>query len=62
MLKDYYRLSEVATALGLQVRTIRKYIHNGKLKGYKTESNHWVIPKAEVDRLKEEMQDGKTGE
>lgn len=47
-----YSLREVANLLGLRVRTIRQYVHDGKIKANKiTGSRRWIVMESEVRRL-----------
>lgn len=47
-----YSLREVADLLGLRVRTIRQYVHDGKIKANKiTGSRRWIVMESEVRRL-----------
>lgn len=47
-----YNLKEVAAALGLKVRTIRQWVHDGKISAVKPEgAKQWVVSESEVRRL-----------
>lgn len=47
-----YTLKEVASILGLKVRTIRQWVHDGKLKAYKPEGGkQWVVFESEIRRV-----------
>lgn len=48
----FYNLDEVAKILGIKVRTARKYVTNGTLKGVKLFSQYrWYVPVEEIDRF-----------
>lgn len=47
-------LQEAAERLGVSEKTIRRYLHSGRLRGFKRgtlRSDRWVVPSAEVERL-----------
>lgn len=47
-----YKLIEVAEILGLKVRTIRQWVHDGKIKATKVPGGkHWLVLESEVRRL-----------
>lgn len=47
-----YSLRDVADALGLKVRTIRQWVHDGKIDAVKPEgAKQWVVRESEVRRL-----------
>ena len=47
-----YRTGEVATLLGLDPRTIRKYVKTGELPGFKI-GKQWFYPKEAINKLLE---------
>jgi len=48
-----YNLLQVADFLGLKVRTVRQWIHDGKLKATKLEgSRRWVVSESEIKRIR----------
>lgn len=47
-----YNLMQVANLLGIKVRTVRQWIHDGKIKANKIEgSPRWIVMESEVKRL-----------
>ena len=54
-----YNVNQAAEALGIKVRTIRQWIHTGKIKAGKYPvSNRWYIAESEIRRLRDEQQSG----
>lgn len=50
-----YDLIEVSQLLGLKVRTVRQWVHDGKLKAFKVgASPKWVVRESEIKRLRGE--------
>lgn len=48
-----YNTIEAAQLLGIKVRTIRKYIHDGIVKAHKIEgTRHWIVDESEIKRLR----------
>ena len=48
-----YNLREVAECMGLKVRTIRQWVHDGKIKAVKPEGGkQWIVSESEIRRLK----------
>lgn len=47
-----YNLHEVANLLGVKVRTIRQWVHDGRIKATKIPStNRWIVMESEVRRM-----------
>jgi len=47
-----YSLNEVAQLLGIAVRTVRYWVHTGKINARKiTGTNRWIVMESEVKRL-----------
>lgn len=47
-----YNLNEVADCLGLKVRTIRQWVHDGKISATKIPgTKRWIVMESEVRRL-----------
>lgn len=47
-----YTLKEVADCMGLKVRTIRQWVHDGKIRAVKPDgAKQWVVGESEVRRL-----------
>lgn len=47
-----YTLKEVASVLGLKVRTIRQWVHDGKIKAIKPEgAKQWIVFESEIRRV-----------
>lgn len=45
-------VSEVAPLLRVKENTVREWLKAGRLRGFKTITGHWRIPRAEVDRVR----------
>lgn len=53
-----YNLKEVAGMFGLQVRTIRQWIHEGKIKAVKPKgAKQWVVFESELRRVQDADKD-----
>ena len=50
MEKEYIKASEYAKKISLNVRTVYRYYHNGKIKGYQDKET-WAAPKILDTRL-----------
>jgi len=51
-MEKVYKLNEVAEILGLKVRTIRQWVHDGKIEAVKIPGGkHWFVKESEVRRL-----------
>lgn len=47
-----YKLKEAAEILGLKVRTIRQWVHDGKIEAFKVPGGkHWFIKESELRRV-----------
>ena len=47
-----FNLQEVANLLGMKVRTIRQWVHDGKLKANKIPgTKRWIVLESEIRRL-----------
>lgn len=48
-----YDTYEAAMAVGIKVRTMRQWIHDGKIKAEKSLNNphRWVIMESEIERI-----------
>ena len=58
-MEKLYNVNQAADALGIKVRTIRQWIHTGKIKAGKYPvSNRWYIAESEIRRLRDEQQSG----
>lgn len=58
-MERFYNVNKAADALGIKVRTIRQWIHTGKIKAGKYPvSNRWYIAESEIRRLRNEQQSG----
>lgn len=63
MIEKFYSTKDAAILLGITVRTVRQYIHDGVIsaKKYKTlkygksTSKSWFIAESEIKRLRGEM-------
>ena len=50
-----YNLIEASELLGIKVRTIRKWVKDGKCKARKiTGTNRWIVMESEIKRLRGE--------
>lgn len=50
-----YNLIETAELLGIKVRTVRKWVADGKIKARKIEgTNRWIVMESEIRRLRGE--------
>lgn len=51
-MNNYYNIKQASKLLGLKVRTVREWIHKGKLKACKYDvSNRWFISEDEIKRI-----------
>lgn len=51
-----YSLNQVAELLGIKIRTVREWVHNGKLKARRIEgSRRYIVLESEVKRLRGEL-------
>lgn len=58
-MERFYNVNRAADALGIKVRTLRQWIHTGKIKAGKYPvSNRWYIAESEIRRLRDEQQSG----
>lgn len=58
-MEKLYTIDKAAAALGLKVRTVRQWIHTGKIKAGKYPvSNRWFIAESEIERLRNEQKSG----
>ncbi len=47
-----FNLNEVANMLGMKVRTMRQWVHDGKIKATKIPgTKRWIVMESEVRRL-----------
>lgn len=47
-----YNLIQVSELLGIKVRTVREWVHNGKLNANKIPgTNRWIVLESEIRRL-----------
>lgn len=54
-MENAYNLNQVASLLGVRVRTVRSWIHAGKLKGKKLEgTSRWIVMESEIRRVRGE--------
>ena len=50
-----YTLLEVADLLGLKVRTIRQWVHDGKIRAVKPKgAKQWIVFESEIRRLQQD--------
>lgn len=53
-----YNLIEVANLLGLKVRTVRQWVHEGRISARKIkDGRRWIVMESEVKRLQNENED-----
>lgn len=51
-----YNIVKTADMLGLKIRTVREWIHNGKINGFKYNgSNRWMVSQSEIDRIRHKV-------
>lgn len=49
-----YNVKEAAELLHVRIETVRKYLRDGQIKGFKVKgSKKWLIPTAEIKKLME---------
>lgn len=52
MIERGYNLLEVAGLLGIKVRTVRQWVHDGKLTATKLAgSRRWIVMESEIKRV-----------
>lgn len=57
-MENGYNLQQVANALGMKVRTMRQWVHDGKLKATKIPgTKRWIVLESEVRRLQNQHAD-----
>lgn len=44
------RLSAAAQRLSIKPRTVKKWIHQGRLQGVRLDGGHWRVEEAEIER------------
>lgn len=47
-MKDFLTTSQVANEFGVTRRTVYRWLETGKIKGTKTPTGDWRIPKSEI--------------
>lgn len=53
-----YKISDAANLLGIKIRTIRQWIHDGKIKAFRyPESRNLFVTESEIKRLMGERKD-----
>lgn len=53
-----YNLIQTAELLGLKVRTVREWVHSGKIRANKIEgSRRWIVMESEIKRLQNANED-----
>lgn len=51
-MQKHYNLRQAGDLLGIKVRTVREWVHKGKLKAHKyPESNRWYVSEGEISRI-----------
>lgn len=59
-MEKWYSLNETANLLGIKVRTVRKWVHDGKLHASKyPQSRRWFVTETEIQRLRGQANDNK---
>ncbi len=56
-MKELYTIDELADFLRVSPRTIRRYLKDGKIKGFKVNGKAWRFSDDEVARFIKEQQD-----
>jgi excisionase family DNA binding protein len=49
---DLLRVTDAARLLGVESKTLKQWVRDGKVRGGRTPGGHWRVPRAEVDRLR----------
>lgn len=58
-MQENYNVRQTAEMLGVKTRTVREWITQGKIHGFKYGiSNRWFVSSEEMERLKSEVTDG----
>lgn len=56
MTQKMFTIRQASKAIGRQERTVRGWIHDGKLSAVKNQSGRmWMIPESEIKRVTEEQ-------
>jgi excisionase family DNA binding protein len=49
---ELLRVTDAARLLGVEPKTLKQWVRDGKVRGGRTPGGHWRIPAAEVERLR----------
>lgn len=57
-MEQYYHIRAAAQLLGMTVRTVRQWVHDGKIKAVQyANRGKWYIPESEINRIRGEKKD-----
>ena len=57
-MEEFYNVRQVANLLGIKVRTVREWIHKGKIIAQKYEvSKRWYVSESEIRRIRNDNKD-----
>ena len=57
-MEQYYNIRAAAQLLGMTVRTVRQWVHDGKIKAVQyTNRGKWYIPESEINRIRSGKKD-----
>ena len=52
-MEQYYNIRAAAKLLGMAVRTVRQWVHDGKIKAVQyANRGKWYIPESEINRIR----------
>ena len=52
-MEQYYNIRATAQLLGMAVRTVRQWVHDGKIKAVQyAKRGKWYIPESETNRIR----------
>lgn len=52
-MEKYYNIRETAQLLGMTVRTVRQWVHDGKIKAVQyARRGKWYISESEINRIR----------
>lgn len=52
-MEQYYNIRAAAQLLGMTVRTVRQWVHDGKIKAVQyANRGKWYIPESEINRIR----------
>jgi len=57
--QEYINTNKASKLLGVSVRTVQRYVKQGKLQGYKDEQGNWQVSKQSIKEYQELIQTAK---